>query len=279
MASDTPPASIPATLRLLESIRDGAHAKPAAGCIVAFSGGKDSWAILELAHRVFGKGNVHVYNLYIVPELECELRELRKAERRYGVTIRRQPHPGIQTALSTGHLQPLPTAFRRKLHHADIYELVRDITKSDWLIFGHRMDESLQRRGMIKSSAGLMVKLRKAYPLWNWKAADVFHFLRSAKIPAPEQYTEDDTTGMTLGPNSLLYLKANYPEDYRKVIQMFPLGEAQFLREGQRIAAGLEPTHYSIKRKKGLMETLNEYLETSIASNKANEKQEACGAN
>lgn len=273
--SDTPPASIPATLRLLEGIRDGVGSNPVSTCIVAYSGGKDSWACLELAVRVFGKGNVHVYNLYIVPELECELRELRKAERRYGVTIRRLPHPGIQTALSTGHLQPLPTAFRRKLHHADIYEIVRDLTKSDWLIFGHRMDESLQRRGMIKASRGVMTGLRKAYPLWNWKAADVFHFLKAAKIPAPEQYTEDDTTGMTLGANSLLYLKANYPDDYRKVIRMFPLAEAQFHREGQRLQAGLDPTHYSIKRKKGLMQTLNDYLKNGLGQEATAEDENA----
>jgi len=278
MASDTPPASIPATLKLLQGVRDGVSADPASTCIVAYSGGKDSWACLELAVRVFGRGNVHVYNLYIVPELECELRELRKAERRYGVTIRRYPHPGIGTALSTGHLQPLPTAFRRKLQHSDIYVHVRDVTKSDWIIFGHRMDESLQRRGMIKASQGVMPRLRKAYPLWNWKAADVFHFLKAAKIPAPEQYTEDDTTGMTLGANSLLYLRANYPDDYRKVIKMFPLAEVQFLREGQRLAAGLDPTHYSLKRKKGLMETLNDYLKNGIDSPEASQEQEACAA-
>lgn len=263
----TPQASLPASLKLLERIRSGDVTDPPKSnqtCIVAFSGGKDSWACLELAVRVFGRGNVHVYNLYIVPELECELRELRKAERRYAVVIRRLPHPGLHTALSAGHLQPLPTGFRRKLHHSDIYELIRDVTRSDWLIFGHRMDESLQRRGMIKASGGLMTRLRKAYPIWNWKAADVFHFLKASKIPLPEQWTEDDTTGMTLGPQTLLYLKAKYPDDYRKVVSLFPLAEVQFLREKQRMDSGLEPSHYSIKRKKGLMETLNEYLEDRI---------------
>lgn len=278
MASTTPPARLLVTLRMLEGIRDGIIVPAAKTCIVAFSGGKDSWACLHMAILIFGPGNVFVYNLYLVPGLECELREIRKAERRYGVTVRRLPHPGIYAALAVGHLQPCPTAFRRKLQHADIYELVRDITNSDWLVFGHRMDESLQRRGMIKASAGLMVHLRKAYPLWNWKAADVFHYLNSCKIPAPEQYTEDDTTGLTLGANSLLYLKAKYPDDYRKVIQLFPLAEGQFLREGQRLEAGLEPTHYSIRRKKGLMETLNEQLKTYLKISKSYQEPETCGA-
>lgn len=270
MMPTTPPASIPSTLAMLNRIL---AASPT--CIVAWSGGKDSWACLELAHRVFGSGNVHVYNLYLVPGLECELREIRKAERRYGVTVRRLPHPAIHAALAAGHLQPLPTGFRRTLHHADIYELVRNVTGSDWIIFGHRMDESLQRRGMLKASNGTMESLRKAYPLWNWHAADVFHFLKSSKIPAPEQYTEDDTTGMTLGANSLLYLRREYPADYAKVIAMFPLAEAQFLRESQRLKAGLDPTHYSLKRKKGLMETLNAYIEstTQAAKGKARKSQ------
>lgn len=246
-------------------------------CIVAYSGGKDSWAILNLAHQIFGQGNIHVYNLYLIPDLECELREIRKAESRYNLTVHRLPHPGVHDALRSGHLQPLPTPFRRKLHHADIYEYIRNLTGSDWIVFGHRIDESLQRRGMIKPFRGVLQKHRKCYPLWNWKAADVFHYLQSSNIPAPEQYTEDDTTGLTLNANTLLYLREKYPADYAKIIQLFPLAEVQFYREMQRIESGLPPTHYSLTRKKGLMETLNEYIEKSaIASNptaNANERR------
>lgn len=260
--SNIPPASILDTLAMLESIRDGKSGSPSApACIVSFSGGKDSWAVLELAVRVWGKSNVHCYNQYIVPDLECELAEFRKVTRRYGIFVRRFPHPSLQAALRAGQLQPVPTAFRRKMQYVDLYELVRDITGSDWILFGHRMDESLQRRAMIRSSHGIIPHLRKAYPLWNWKSGDVFHFLKQCGIPAPEQYTEDDTTGLTLSANTLLYLRDKHPSDYAKIIAVFPLAEVQFLREAQRMNSGLDPTSVSITQKSGLLETLNSYLE------------------
>ena len=259
--SDVPPASVSGTIRMLEGIKRGDHGDPAETCIVSFSGGKDSWTILDMACRVWGPANVNCYNLYIVPGMECELQEFRKVERRYGIHIRRIPHPGLQAALRAGHLQPVPTSFRRKLQHADIYEYVRNITSSDWVIFGHRMDESLQRRGMIRRDRGVITHLRKVYPLWNWTAPDVYHYIKSAKIPAPEQYTESDTTGFTLAPNSLLYLRSKYPDDYKKVIEMFPFAEVQLLREAQRMQAGLDPTVVSITQKPGLLETLNEYMQ------------------
>ena len=209
---------------------------------------------------VWGSANVHCYNQYIVKDLECELSEFRKVERRYGITVRRFPHPALQSALRSGQLQPVPTAFRRKMQYADVYELARDITGSDWILFGHRADESLQRRAMVKSSQGIIPHLRKAYPLWNWKSGDVFHFLKQCGIPAPEQYTEDDTTGLTLSANTLLYLRDKYPSDYAKIIAIFPFAEVQFLREAQRMNSGLDPTSLSITQKTGLLDTLNSYL-------------------
>ncbi len=256
--SATPPASIRDTLRLLESIRNSGSRE----VIVAFSGGKDSIACLHLAHRVFGPGRIHVYNLYVVPELECEMREIRKAEHRYGLKIRRLPHPGVAKSLRAGHLQPTPTDFNRDLQHSDIYLVVRDLTGADWIIFGHRMDESLQRRGMIKATQGIDTEHKKCWPLWNWKKHDVYRFLTSAKIPLPEQWTEDDTTGFTLGPHTLLYLRKKFPEDYKKVIALFPFAEVQLLREQARIAAGLPPTVHSIaatKNKPGLIRELLEF--------------------
>lgn len=261
VASDIPAPTVSSTMHMLESIRDGQYGQlPASSCIVSFSGGKDSWAILEMAVRVWGPKNVHCYNLYIVRDLECEIQEFRKVFRRYGITVRRLPHPGLQAALRAGHLQPVPTAFRRKMQHADLYEYLRDITGSDWLIFGHRMDESLQRRAMIRTSRGVIPRLRKAYPLWNWQAGDVYHYIRQCGIPIPEQFTEDDTTGFSLSSSSLLYLRDKYPGDYAKVISIFPFAEVQFLREAQRMAAGLPPTAPAILQKPGLLETLNDYL-------------------
>lgn len=246
---------------MLEGIKRGDHGDPAATCIISFSGGKDSWVTLDLACRVWGPKNVNCYNLYIVPELECELREFRKVERKYGIHVRRLPHPGLQAALKSGHLQPVPTSFKRKMQHLDLYRFVRNVTASEWILFGHRMDESLQRRGMIRKSRGVITHLQKAYPLWNWTSPDVYHYLKASGIPAPEQYTESDTTGFSLAPNSLLYIREKYPEDYKKVLELFPFAEVQFLREAQRMNSGLAPTVVSIVQKPGLLETLNSYLQ------------------
>lgn len=228
--------------------------------VVAFSGGKDSWAAINLTCQVFGNENVHAYNLFLIPDLECELREIRRVKYRYGITVHRFPHPGLATMLAAGHLQPTPTKFRRKYKHSDVYRNIRNITGCSWIVFGHRMDESLERRAMIKSAQGLLKKDRKAYPLWDWKKHDVYHYLKAAKISAPEQFTEDDTTGFTLGPQTMLYLREEYPEDYRKALQMFPFLEVQYHREKLRLEANLKFTVDTINKSKRLKASFDDYF-------------------
>lgn len=221
-------------LSRLRSIRES-------GCnsiAVSFSGGKDSMVTLDLCSQVFPAENIHPYFLYMVRGLECEESILQRSERRYGVQIIRLPDPAIQHVLREAILIPNPVAFRRTMTYADIQSHIRKKTNCEWIAFGHRMDESLQRRGMISSTSGSMLgksdRLKKVYPICDWVSRSVYSYLRSKRIEPPDNFGSADTAGFSLCSACLHYLRENWPDDYEKVCKHFPFAESIIVRDELR---------------------------------------------
>lgn len=235
------------TLSMLQGIRDSGHAE----IIVSYSGGKDSLATLDLCSRVFER--VHAYFLYWCKGLETEERLLRMAEKRWNCTVTRLPSPAIQTYLSGSYGKRV--AQRRRYKLEDTWAIMRDRTGVEWIAFGQRMDESIERAGMLKESKGVMDDARRVYPLWDWKAKDVFAYLRNRRIPIPTNFGSEDTGGCGLDPQTLLWLRENEPGDYAKVLEAFPRAAALIERERVRLKQGEKLLFGSIKRA-GLMDAL-----------------------
>src|ERR1700680_1123076 len=160
------------SIDLMRRARDAGHDS----VIVGFSGGKDSWASLQLCSEGFKQ--VHAYFCYIVEGLEVEERSLRAAEARYGITIHRFPSPQLQHYLRNGIYTVRPVAFNRRMKDADICRVMRGRTGARLIASGMRMEESLQRRGMIHSTGdGFDEKNEKIYPLAHWNAKAVYSYL------------------------------------------------------------------------------------------------------
>lgn len=228
-------------LTLLEGIRDDGHDS----IIVGVSGGKDSLTTLDLCTQVFPV--VHGFFMHMVPGLECEERNLRIAERRYGVTLHRLPHPGLAAALRFGHLRDgspsLSSGIDRNLSFVDVERIVRARTGSTWIAAGHRIIDSLHRRGMITKHRGRWEKFRRCYPIWDWKPKDVFAYMRAKKIPIPQMFGSSvtQTSGFDPGnPACLLFLKKHFPQDYAKVVEWFPHAESVLMRDEMRAKYEIE---------------------------------------
>lgn len=228
------PAS--SALSMLQKLRDDGHSS----VIVGYSGGKDSLAAMDLAHRV-GFKKVHAYFYYAVPDLRCENQRIDLVERRYGVTVHRLPAPilseslrlGINRSFSLEMFQKLG----KKLQYADLEAILRQRTGADWFVYGHRTCDSPQRCGMIKPHQGRIERLRRMYPLWDWKPVDVLSYLRFRGLPIPAMFGSSirGTSGIAPdSPDCLLWLKKFYPDDLQKLFKFYPFAKLIIPREEAR---------------------------------------------
>lgn len=193
-----------------------------AGVIVGFSGGKDSWAVLDLCVRVFPR--VEPYFWYLVPGLECEERELRRAERRYGLTVRRLLHPYVPGYFQSALFMP-DLGGRERLRlcdQADSEAVLRRRTGLDLVALGWRKCDSIERAIVLNQTGPHDAKARRCFPIASWTERDVYAYLRAAGIPAPYQFGERRNTGVALKPRPLAALKKHYPDDYAKILRVFP---------------------------------------------------------
>lgn len=230
-------------LGILQSIQDAG----AESVGVSFSGGKDSLIVLDLACRVFGSANVHAFYLYFIRHLECVEPRLAAAERRWGITVTQLPNPAIADALHWGDFSHQRFNFRRQLTDDAIQRAFRHRTGCRWLLFGHRADESLQRRGMISSASdpdclGRSTHLGKAWPIHNWTGRTCFAYLRNHDIPLPPDFGGGDTSDLSLTSSCMLWLHQNYPADYERFCRQFPMAESLLVRDFMdEIAEPAEP--------------------------------------
>lgn len=225
------------TLKILRDVR----ASGVDHVAVSYSGGKDSIAVLDLCSQVFPK--VSAWFQYIVEGLEVEEVNLRFAEKRYGIEILRLPSPALIKMMRVGYYMPKPINFRRNWTFQDVIKTVRSTTGASLLAFGHRMDESLQRRGMLSEMEPYpeySERLQKLYPLARWNSKGVYAYMRSRKIPIPENLGRFDTSGVSLGTDTLRILRDQHPDDYQKVLNVFPFADVKLKRAEIRAARGLD---------------------------------------
>jgi len=221
--------------------------------IVGLSGGKDSLVTLDLACRAAGaeaSERVLPFFMFLVRGLRCVEAGIEAAAARHRVRVVYFPHWILDRHLAGANLMPHPLWRAQRQSRAplginDIERAARaKIGAEAFIAYGHRMDESLPRRGMLKGRAGYLEKERRVYPLWNWSSKDVFAYLRARRIPLPVQLGKGDVSGVDLTLPAMSVLKEHYPDDYARVREVFPYVDALFVRaESIRAKAGeVEPS-------------------------------------
>ena len=201
------------------------------GVIVALSTGKDSLAVLDLAARNFTR--VVPFFMYRVKGLEFQERALRMVERRYGFEVLRLPHWALSRMYRTAAFAP-HGAIREdvpRLSLGDVERTVREKTGLVWIFSGEKTSDSLVRNAMLKRAGGMDESTRRAWPIWDWKDATVFGYLRQRGIPLPPEYRAGARHGISdlTGPE-LVRIKREYPDDYARILAAFPFIEAEVKR-------------------------------------------------
>jgi len=220
--------------KILEQVRDLSVTK---SVCIGLSGGKDSLAVLDLAVRSKMFKKVDAYFAYLVKGIRVDEAQREAAIKRYpGVTLHNVPHWSLAEYIRAGVCRPHVNRKVPQHKMVDIENYFRETIDCDWFLYGHRMTDSLQRRGMLHSLAGCDKKARRAYPLWQWRPKHIYAYLRVRRIPVPPRLSLASTSGVNLRPATLRVLRDKYPEDFARVLKVFPYAETQLVRDDLKAA-------------------------------------------
>ena len=190
---------------------------------VGFSGGKDSIVTLDLCFRYFK--NVRPFFMYLVPDLEFQEKMLRWYENKYDTEIMRIPHFECSDFLKYG-------SFTMADWNVDIvgindtYAYLREKTGFHWIAAGERCADSIVRNAMIKKSGSIDYKRGRFYPLAYWNKKEVLQYIKQKKLYLSREQREIGFSFRSLAGNELAIIKEMYPDDYEKILRVYPFAGA-----------------------------------------------------
>ena len=205
--------------------------------LLAFSTGKDAIAAWLAIRDSFEA--VHPYYLYLVPGLEFVEESLAYYEQYFGVKVVRLPHPSLHRWLNNYTFQPperclvidqagLPNHEYMHVHAAmcDLRNLPDNMLVAD----GVRAADSPMRRVAIKTHGPITWSQKKYHPVWDWKKADLIDCFKRNSVRLPIDYKLFGRTFDGLDLRFILPLKKHRPDDYKRVLEWFPMAELEVFR-------------------------------------------------
>ena len=191
--------------------------------IVGFSGGKESIVTLDLCCRYFKK--VKPFFMYIVPNLSFQERTLQWYEKRYQLEITRLPHMDVSEFFHYGSFRPADLTFPI-ISINDIYQYMRIQNDIWWIAAGERIDDSIVRRAMMKKSGSIDVQRGRFYPVSAWKKKEIMAYIKHHNLYLSQDSRLLGMSFRSLDGNELLMLKQHFPDDYQKVLRLYPFAGA-----------------------------------------------------
>lgn len=195
--------------------------------IVAFSGGKESIVVTDLCFRYFK--NVKLFFMYIVPDLSFQERTLQWYEKKYQTEIIRIPHMDASEFFHYGSFRTPDLSFP-VVSINDIYKYVRLQTDMWWIAAGERINDSIVRRAMMKKSGSIDEQRGRIYPVSEWKKSEILDYIKFHKLYLGEDSRKMGFSFKTLEGRELLMVKQNFPDDYKKILHLYPFAEASVKR-------------------------------------------------
>jgi len=205
--------------------------------LLAFSCGKDAIASW-LALRDAGV-DVVPYYLYYLPGLRFIEDSLAGFEGIFGQRIARYPHPSLYRWLNNLVFQPpercavIEAARLPSPTYEQVVSLIREdhsLTPDTWVADGVRAADSIVRRTSIKTHGPMKPSNRKVSVIWDWQKAEVLTAIAAAGIALPPDYEWFGRSFDGIDYRFLEPLSRFAPEDYRRVLEWFPLAELELVR-------------------------------------------------
>jgi len=199
---------------------------------VAFSGGKDSFATLDLCSKYFRR--VEAYYLFRVRGLRCISELCNFVKQRWGITVRHYPHWDLRRCYKNAVLRQHIASREIKKTLGYDWNIVEDRFRADaqvrWIAYGWRRNDSFSRALILKRNSGIDFQTNRVFPIFAFTRAEVLKYLQRALIPTPPSFGRVDQGGVDFHPATLAFLKNQYPDDYEKLVREFPFAPIQEIR-------------------------------------------------
>ncbi len=212
-------------------------AKESDTAICSFSMGKDSIGAAIQMRRHFNR--VEYVFMYMVPGLEFQEAYLSYYEGVFGRKIKRMPNPSIYrqlNALMYQHPANVDIVDSANLYEGE-YDEVFAAAKHDYGIdentfvgVGVRASDSLARRTAVKQTGGVNLKRKQFFPIFDWTAQMLVSEIRASGIKLPIDYKIWGRSFDGFDHRFLKPLKDNFPKDYEKIRDFFPLIDLEIKR-------------------------------------------------
>jgi phosphoadenosine phosphosulfate reductase len=184
---------------------------------------------MDLAVRAGKK--VTAFFMYFVPGLDLTEFICGYALKRWGVRVIRIQHWNVSYYLRRGVFRPDLRLDIPRVTITDVEHAIREGSGVEWIAYGYKSIDSLQRRGMMnKWQDGLNLKRKICAPLKAWNNTDVLSYLNRRHIPVLSTVLGYRSSGINLSPECLAWLQSRWPDDYQRVLRVFPLATAQVSR-------------------------------------------------
>jgi len=218
--------------------------------VLSFSMGKDSIASYIQMRRHFSE-IVPVY-MYLIPGLSFIEEQLAYYEGVMGTHIYRMPLPALYRMWNASvyqapdNLRVILESRLWEFDHDDVLDVVR--AKLGWdrtVLSGTvvRAVDSPQRWSAMKTYGPINRKRGVFYPVYDWRKDQLIEEIRSSGIRLSADYGLFGRSFDGIDYRFLRHVADAYPDDYRRILECFPLAEmvlkrmeyrdAYFARKGQ----------------------------------------------
>ena len=182
---------------------------------------------MDLCFKYFK--HVVPFFMYICPGLEFQENMLRWYERQYDTEIIRVPHMDTSEFFRYGTFRT-PDFNVPIISINDIYAYLREQTGIWWIAAGERIADSIIRRAMIKESSSIDVKRGRFYPISEWNKSKVMQYIKFRHLKLGNDSKQLHFSFKSLEGRELAFVKQYYPEDFKKLLKLYPFAEAAVLR-------------------------------------------------
>lgn len=211
-------------------------------CILAFSTGKDSIAAWLQVRKFFRR--VVPYYCYLVPGLSFVEKSLAYYEDFFGQHIYRLPHRSLYRMLGAMVFQPpqhvtyiesldMPGDEYNDTTIGEIIRQTANLPAGAYVGTGVRMADSPMRRIGIKTHGAINHNGKRFYPVYDWLKEDLLREIDAAGVKLPVDYRLFGRTFDGIDYRFLKPIKENYPDDYERILNFFPLAELELKRRGE----------------------------------------------
>lgn len=202
---------------VIENIRQKSNS-----CILFCSLGKDSLVLLDMLYPKFDR--VVCVFMYFVKDLEHINRWINWVKNRYPkIEFMQVPHWNLTYILRSG-LYCVPNPKIKLVKLADVCKAMRLKTGIDYVFLGKKKADGMNRRLMLNTYDGYVNNFN-AYPLADFTQKEILSYMKQHNLPEPVRYSLKASSCVGFNLDCLLWLEKNYPNDLKRIYEVFPLCE------------------------------------------------------